>query len=494
MSGLDVGLLAGLVERGVTRRSFLKFCAAMTAVLALPASYTGAVAAAVAAAPRLPMVWLRGQGCGGETEALLRASNPTTAGLFLDLLSVDYIDALMAPAGHEAESARTAALQTGPSGYIAVIEGAVPTAADGAYLTIGGRPFADIVRAVTSGAAATIALGSCAFDGGIAGAAGGATGSSGIAQIVSGSRVVTLPGCPINVENLTATIVHYLTFKEMPATDLRGRPLFAYGSLIHNQCERRPHFEFGEFVQAWGDEGAQKGWCLYRMGCKGPESFANCPTARYGEGASWPVKAGAGCIGCTMPGFWDAMSPFSGRLPPPIPFAPDLTVDQVGMAAVVGVGGLATVHGAASIVRATIGRRHAHAASEAPVSEPVADSDNGPVAEPGADSGHGSAAEPAILAERAGPPHPTDPLTISPAGDARAAGAEVAPASDTDALIQPGFDDASGSTSRTGAGTDPVAEAIEPVTPKGHVPESQDAIPPAAVPTDADVADPGIAS
>ncbi len=155
-----------------------------------------------------------------------------------------------------------------------------------------------------------------------AAAAGGPTGAVGVAGVVPDGRLINLPGCPLNVENLTATIVHYLTFKELPPTDGRGRPLFAYGGLIHNQCERRAHFEFGEFVLAWGDEGAQKGWCLYKMGCKGPETFANCPTVRYGEGASWTVKAGHGCIGCTMPGFWDAMTPAYRRLPPPLPFMP----------------------------------------------------------------------------------------------------------------------------------------------------------------------------
>ena len=368
MSGLDDGLLAGLMERGVSRRAFLKFCAAMTAVLALPAAYAPRVAAAVAAAPRMPVIWLRGQGCGGETEALLRAANPSTSALILDLLSIDYADAFMAASGKDAEAARAATIRAYPGGYFAVIEGAVPAAEDGAYLTIGGRAFSEIVREVSAGAAATIAIGSCAFDGGLAAASGGVTGADGVASLVPGTTLVSLPGCPINVENLTATIVHYLTFKELPARDIRRRPLFAYGALIHNQCERRPHFEFGEFVQAWGDEGAQKGWCLYKMGCKGPESYANCPTARYGEGTSWPVKAGAGCIGCTMPGFWDTMSPFSRRLPSPVPFAPNLTADQVGLAAVVGVGGLAAVHGAASIARARLGRRHAVAAvvAEAP--------------------------------------------------------------------------------------------------------------------------------
>jgi len=358
MGELDGGLLAALMERGVSRRAFLKFCAAMTAVLALPSAYAPRVAAAVAAAPRMPVIWLRGQGCGGETEALLRAANPSTTGILLELLSIDYIDALMVASGHDAEAARAATMRAYPHGYFAVIEGAVPTANDGAYLTIGGRPFADIVREVTAGAAATITVGSCAYDGGLAAASGGSTGSTGVASVADGAALVNLPGCPVNVENLGATIVHYLTFKELPATDMRRRPLFAYGSLIHNQCERRAHFEFGEFVQAWGDEGAQKGWCLYRMGCKGPESFANCPTVRYGEGTSWPVKAGAGCIACTMPGFWDAMSPFSRRLPSPVPFVPNLTVDEVGLAAIAGVGGLAVVHGAASMVRARRGGGH----------------------------------------------------------------------------------------------------------------------------------------
>jgi hydrogenase small subunit len=141
----------------------------------------------------------------------------------------------------------------------------------------------------------------------------------------------------------------------MPPVDRHGRPLFAYGGLIHNQCERRAHFEFGEFVLSWGDEAAQKGWCLYKMGCKGPETFANCPTVGYADGTSWPVQAGHGCIGCTMPGFWDGMGPAYSRLPPPLPFAPNITADQVGQAALAGVAAVTVVHGAASWVR---GRRH----------------------------------------------------------------------------------------------------------------------------------------
>ncbi len=151
-------------------------------------------------------------------------------------------------------------------------------------------------------------------------------------------------------------------FKELPPTDGRARPLFAYGALIHNECGRRPHFEFGEFVQDWGDEGAQKGWCLYRMGCKGPETFAPCASVRYAEGTSWPVKSGAPCVGCHTPGFWDANAPFTSRLPPPAAFVPDITVDQVGQAAVAAVGLAVVAHGSASIVRA---KRNQHLAAKA---------------------------------------------------------------------------------------------------------------------------------
>jgi hydrogenase small subunit len=188
-------------------------------------------------------------------------------------------------------------------------------------------------------------------------ASGGPTGAVGVRDLLPGKTVINLPGCPMNVQNLTATIVHYLTFKEFPALDAAGRPLFAYGQLIHDQCERRAHFESGEFVMAWGDEGARKGWCLYKMGCKGPETLANCPTAQFNDSTSWPVKAGHGCVGCTMPRFWDEMSPFYERLPAVPGFANDVTADQVGLGLLGTVAGLTAVHAGASYARSRRQRR-----------------------------------------------------------------------------------------------------------------------------------------
>jgi len=367
MDGPENGLYAALIQRGMTRRAFLKFGAAMAAALALPATFAPRITAAIERAPRLPVIWLRGQACGGDTEAFLAAAGPTVGDLLLDLLSIEYHDALMSPSGEAATAARSSLAERFPDGYLAVVEGAIPTADDGMACTVGGRPFRDVVREVCDGAIATIAVGACAFDGGAPGASGGQTRAVGVAEVAPNARLISLPGCPMNVENLTATIAHYLTFNEMPATDGRQRPFFAYGGLIHNQCERRAHYEFGEFVLAWGDEGAQKGWCLYKMGCKGPEAFANCATVQYASATSWNVKAGHGCIGCTMPAFWDSMGPAHARLPSTLPFAPNITADQIGLALVGGVAAVTATHGAATYARElrnrVVGRRRAGAAA-----------------------------------------------------------------------------------------------------------------------------------
>ena len=119
-----------------------------------------------------------------------------------------------------------------------------------------------------------------------------------------GKPVVTIPGCPPNPYNFLATAVHFLTFGKLPATDKLGRPLFAYGRLVHENCERRAHFDAGRFAMEFGDEGHRKGYCLYKLGCKGPETYANCPSIGFGDAGegNWPVGCGHPCIGCTEKG------------------------------------------------------------------------------------------------------------------------------------------------------------------------------------------------
>jgi len=355
MSPASPSLEERLAQRGVTRRQFLKFCGLMTATLALPLHYTTRVAAALSTAQRLPLVWLEFQDCAGNTESFLRASNPSVADIVLETLSVNYHETIMAPAGRMADKSLADTVAQFPGQYIAVVEGAIPLANGGVYCTVGGRSAVAIAREVCSSALATIAVGACAWDGGWPGAAPNPTGAVGVKDAVPGLRnLITMPGCPMNVANLTAVIVHYLTFKELPATDEMGRPLFAYGQLIHNNCPRRGHFDAGRFVEEWGDEGHRQGWCLYKMGCKGPETYSNCPAVQWNDGTSWPIGAGHGCVGCMAPHFWDTMSPFYERLPHVEGFGVEASADQIGLAVVGGVTAAFAAHGVISAVRARV--------------------------------------------------------------------------------------------------------------------------------------------
>ncbi len=292
-----------LWERQVSRRDFLKFCTVMAGTLALENTFVPHIARALESPKRTPVIWLEFQDCAGCTESFLRASRPTAAEVVLDVLSVDYHETIMAASGHLAEEAKAATIAAG--GYLLVVEGSIPTAQDGIYCTIGGRTAVDILEEAAAGALAVVAVGNCATFGGLPKAVPNPTGAVGVMDLVKDKPVLNLPGCPLNVVNLTATVVHFLTFGELPAMDSLHRPLFAHGARIHDNCERRGHFDAGEFVRQWGDEGHRKGWCLYQMGCKGPVTYHNCPTVRWNEGTNWPVGSGHGCIGCSEPGFWE---------------------------------------------------------------------------------------------------------------------------------------------------------------------------------------------
>jgi hydrogenase small subunit len=209
----------------------------------------------------------------------------------------------MAPSGHLAEQSAQSTIAAG--GYLLVVEGSIPTAEDGIHCCVGGRTAIEMLEEAAANALAVVAVGNCATFGGIPRANPNPTEAVSVMDLVTDKPVVNLPGCPLNVVNLTGLVVHFLTFGELPAMDDLKRPLFAYGDRIHDNCERRGHFDANEFVREWGDEGHRKGWCLYQMGCKGPITFHNCPIVRWNDGVSWPVGAGHGCIGCSEPAFWD---------------------------------------------------------------------------------------------------------------------------------------------------------------------------------------------
>ena len=131
-------------------------------------------------------------------------------------------------------------------------------------------------------------------------------------------------------------MIHFLLFGTLPQLDAFNRPKWAYGLRIHDLCERRGHFDAGEFVQTFGDEGAKNGYCLYKVGCKGPYTFNNCSKLRFNSHTSWPIQAGHGCIGCSEPNFWDTMGPFEEPLANKLYDTPffggaDRTADNIGI-------------------------------------------------------------------------------------------------------------------------------------------------------------------
>ena len=168
---------------------------------------------------------------------------------------------------------------------------------------------------------------------------------------MSGKPVINISGCPANADNITGVIAYYLTFGALPACDEKGRPLFAYGDRIHDNCQRRGHFDAGQFAEEFGDYGHRNGWCLYKLGCKGPSTFSNCPTQQFNGHTSWPIGAGAPCSGCVEPGFWDSMTPIYDRLPDINGFGTSTTADKLGAGAALGLATALTVHGVAKAVQ-----------------------------------------------------------------------------------------------------------------------------------------------
>lgn len=354
MVPINSNLADSLALRGIDRRRFLKFCSAMVTTLALPSTYLAQVVHALATTKRPVLVWLQFSDCAGNSESMLRSSHPSVAEVVLDLLSWEYHELIMAGAGKRAEETLQRVVREDKGKYLAVVEGAIPLADGGVYCTIGGRTAVDIAKEVCAGAVATIAVGACAWDGGLVRSHPNPTGAVGLEEAVPGLNVVNLGGCPHNPANTAAVLTHYLTFNELPALDQYSRPLFAYGRVIHDQCERRAHYDAGRFVQEWGDEGHRKGWCLYKMGCKGPEATFNCPTVRWNEATSWPVKSGHGCISCAAHRFWDTRSPFYERLPDVPGFAVDVPVSKIGWTLTGAVAGATLAHGIGQAIRSRI--------------------------------------------------------------------------------------------------------------------------------------------
>ena len=342
-----------LAARGVSRRDFLKYCGSVAALLGLSEMYAPQIAAAVESGAKLkPVLWIAQGLCTGCTESMAQSWTPDVPTVVLDILSVNYWETVMASAGSDALKAITETVDKG--GYILIVEGSIMNGANGNTLRIGGRPGREDVKEAAKNADAIIAVGSCAVDGGWVKAAPNPAGATGVSEYLASvgisKPIINLPTCPVNPEWIVAMIVDVLLVGKLPALDSKGRPTLIYGSTIHDNCPRRGHFENGEFVEKFGTVEEKKQYCLYKVGCKGPQTYTNCPYVRWNDRVSWCVESGSPCIGCGNFNWVDNDAPFLQRttnvtLPGIGGVAPSTVGAVLGGAAAVALGVHAVVSG-----------------------------------------------------------------------------------------------------------------------------------------------------
>jgi hydrogenase small subunit len=307
-----------LQERGISRRSFIKFCAATATSLGLSGKAVQAFAQAVGSAPRPSVIWLSFQQCTGCSESLTRTYTPGIENLLLDVISLDYHETLQVAAGQQAEDAKAAAIAKG--GYVLVVDGAIPSGAQEWWSVAGGVSNVGALKEAIGGAGLVVALGTCATFGGLPAAYPNPSNAKGVGDLMASdpslapalAKLVNLSGCPPIPDVISGTIALYLSLVsqgrtgELPTLlDELKRPKPYYGKTVHDTCPRLCHYLAGNFARSFDDAGARAGHCLYLLGCKGPETFNACTTVKWNEGKYFPMLAGHGCLGCSEPDFWD---------------------------------------------------------------------------------------------------------------------------------------------------------------------------------------------
>lgn len=339
-----------LRRQGISRRSFLKFCSLTTASLGLSPTVAPQIAHALENKPRTPVIWIEGLECTCCSESFIRSAHPLAKDAVLSLLSLDYHMTLSAAAGEQLRANALETIEKHKGNYILAVEGNPPLNEDGMYCIYYGKPFVETLKKYAKDAKAVIAWGSCASWGCVQAAKPNPTNAVPIDKVITDKPIIKVPGCPPIAEVMTAIVTYVLTFDRIPELDRQGRPKMFYSQRIHDKCYRRPHFDAGQFVEKWDDEAARMGYCLYKIGCKGPTTYNACSTTRWNEGVSFPIQSGHGCIGCSEDGFWDKGS-FYDRLTNIPAFGIEANADKVGAVAAGVVGAAVVAHAAVTAIR-----------------------------------------------------------------------------------------------------------------------------------------------
>jgi hydrogenase small subunit len=344
----------------LSRRDFLKLAGAIGAGAVIGA-YKLEIAEALerAISGDVKLVWLQGQGCTADSISLLQGVHPDLVDAVTKLrVSVAFHPNLMAAAGDEA----TAALETAPD--VLVVEGAIPEDLHSGFAEVGGIPFRTLVeRLAKETKIAVVAAGNCASFGGfpasrnikkLYGLTPSPTNASGLQfkykekggilganfKSKAGLPVINIPGCPTHPDWLLLTLASAI-HGVIPELDQWQRPLPFFQPLVHDQCALRGFFDKGIFSDYLSDK-PEEG-CLYKLGCRGPYTYCDDSIRKWNNKTNVCRNAGAPCIGCMEPDFWDEFSPFYEQMED-LPLLMGISASSAGKAAIVAAGAGIAAH------------------------------------------------------------------------------------------------------------------------------------------------------
>jgi len=283
----------------LSRRKFVQLIGGSAAAMSLSQLWLPKIVQAILEKPGNPsVIWLQGQGCTGCSVSTLNNAYPDIAKVLTEIISLEFNPTIMASAGDLALKILEEAMTNHAGKYILVVEGSIPTMADGVYCTLGEKLEKPITieqwtKTLGSQAKAILNVGTCSSFGGIPAGKPNPTGAKPVSEILPGKTMINIPGCPPHPDWIIGTIAHVLLYG-LPELDENLRPKVFYSKVIHENCERRAYFEEGKYASDYGEEG-----CLFQLGCKGPVSHCDVSVRGWNNGVNWCARSGSPCIGCT---------------------------------------------------------------------------------------------------------------------------------------------------------------------------------------------------
>ena len=289
------------MENKMTRREFLKYCGKISLLFTGSILFAEDFARAFMKIGRgeVNILWLQGQSCSGDSVSLLYGDSPSVPELITNIINLRFHPVVSVAQGDLVMKIIKEELRN--KDYILCFEGAVPYKMLGAC-KVGEFYLTDLLKKVIGSALAVVAVGTCASYGGIP-AANKETGAISLVEFMQQEGLnkpyVRIPGCPTNSHRVTGTVAYIVAFEKLPKLDKDNRPKLYYPDIIHNNCQRFQYFAQDKYVTDYN----QKRECLFKMGCHGPVTYADCPLRRYNRNTSWCIDANAPCIGCAHPKF-----------------------------------------------------------------------------------------------------------------------------------------------------------------------------------------------